>query len=64
MFETVSMSFDFKDLSNLKSALENQIEYLQMSSFADEEFENIQEHQDLLNRINKKFEFVLGNDDE
>ncbi len=65
MFESITMQLDFKDITNMKNSLENKIEYLKMNSFADEEIETIQEHEDLLQRITKIFQqlMLVENDD-
>ena len=52
MFLLIDISFDYKDLEIVKSALENEIESLENQNFAGVEDENINEHKQLLKKIN------------
>ncbi len=54
IFNIKTINLDFKDLSNLKHSLDLHIELLENINFGGIEDENIQEHKDLLNRIDKK----------
>lgn len=60
MFKLVDLSVDYKELEIIKNALLNEIEYLENQNFANIEKENIEEHKQVLKKINKKIKLVLG----
>lgn len=51
MFETISISLDFKDLEMIKSSLLNEIENLETQNFSQENNQDIGEHKQLLSKI-------------
>lgn len=60
MFKLVDLSVDYKELEIIKNALLNEIEYIENQNFANIEKENIEEHKQVLKKINKKIKLVLG----
>lgn len=59
MFLLIDIPFDYKDLEIVKSALENNIESLENQNFAGVENENINEHKQLLKKINNHIEKLV-----
>ncbi|MDD2640598.1 MAG: hypothetical protein PHS65_06355 [Arcobacteraceae bacterium] len=59
MFQRVDLSMDYKDLEIVKSALENEIESLENQNFAGVEDENINEHKQVLKKINIHIEKLV-----
>ena len=61
MFKIAHLQVDYKDLEIIKNALENEISYLEKQIFlTEDDRENIEEHKQILNKINKKIKFILG----
>jgi hypothetical protein len=60
MFKVAYLLVDYKNLEIIKNALANEIESLENQNFADIEKENIEEHKQILNKVNKKIKFILG----
>ena len=60
MFKLVDLSVDYKELEIIKNALENEIESLENQNITDEGKETIEEHRQILNKVNKKIKFILG----
>lgn len=60
MFKIAHLQVDYKNLEIIKNALANEIESLENQNFADIEKENIEEHKQLLKKVNKKIKFILG----
>jgi hypothetical protein len=60
MFKIAYLQVDYKNLEIIKNALANEIESLENQNFADIEKENIEEHKQILNKVNKKIKFILG----
>lgn len=61
MFKTIDINLDFKDLEMIKNSLSNQIEDLEKQNFVGELKDEIDEYKQLLKRLNKKIDFILGN---
>ncbi|MPL66211.1 hypothetical protein SDC9_11880 [bioreactor metagenome] len=61
MFKTIDINLDFKDLEMIKNSLSNQIEDLEKQNFVGELKDEIDEYKQLLKRVNKKIDFILGN---
>lgn len=60
MFKLVDLSVDYKELEIIKNALLNEIDNLENQNFANIEKEDIEEHKQVLKKINKKIKLVLG----
>lgn len=60
MFKIAYLQVDYKNLEIIKNALANEIESLENQNIADEEKEVIEEHKQILNKVNKKIKFILG----
>ena len=60
MFKIAYLQVDYKNLEIIKNALANEIESLENQNIADEEKETIEEHKQILNKVNKKIKFILG----
>ena len=60
MFKIAYLQVDYKDLEIIKNALTNEIESLENQNITDEEKETIEEHKQILNKVNKKIKFILG----
>ena len=60
MFKIAYLQVDYKNLEIIKNALANEIESLENQNIADEEKEIIEEHKQILNKVNKKIKFILG----
>ncbi len=60
MFKIAHLQVDYKDLEIIKNALANEIESLENQNFAGVEEEKIEEHKQILNKVNKKIKFILG----
>ena len=60
MFKIAYLQVDYKDLEIIKNALTNEIEFLENQNITDEEKETIEEHRQILNKVNKKIKFILG----
>lgn len=60
MFKIAHLQVDYKDLEIIKNALANEIESLENQNITDEEKETIEEHRKILNKVNKKIKFILG----
>lgn len=60
MFKIAHLQVDYKYLEIIKNALVNEIESLKNQNFADVKKENIEEHKQLLKKVNKKIKFILG----
>lgn len=52
LLEQITINVDYKNLVLIKNALENEISYLNDINFGGTEKENIQEHKELLKKIN------------
>lgn len=61
MFKTIDINLDLKDLEMIKNSLSNQIEDLEKQNFVGELKDEIDEYKQLLKRVNKKIDFILGN---
>ena len=61
MFKTIDINLDFKDLEMKKNSLSNQIEDLEKQNFVGELKNEIDEYKQLLKKVNKKIDFILGN---
>ncbi|MFW3357308.1 hypothetical protein [Aliarcobacter butzleri] len=61
MFKTIDVNLDFKDLEMIKNSLSNQIEDLEKQNFVGELKNEIDEYKQLLKKVNKKIDFILGN---
>ena len=61
MFRIAYLQVDYKNLEIIKNALINKIEFLENQNITDEEKETIEEHKQILNKVNKKIRFILGN---
>ena len=61
MFKTIDINLDFKDLEMIKNSLSNQIEDLEKQNFVGELKNEIDEYKQLLKKVNKKIDFILGN---
>ena len=62
MFKMAFLQVDYKDLEMIKDALENKISNLNNQVYTtDDDKEVIDEHKQLLKKVNKKIDFVLGN---
>ena len=61
MFKIISINLDFKDLEMIKNSLSNQIEDLEKQNFVGELKNEIDEYKQLLKKVNKKIDFILGN---
>lgn len=62
MFKMAFLQVDYKDLEMIKDALENEISNLNNQVYTTEDDkEVIDEHKQLLKKVNKKIDFVLGN---
>ncbi len=62
MFKMAFLQVDYKDLEMIKDALENEISNLNNQVYTtDDDKEVIDEHKQLLKKVNKKIDFVLGN---
>ncbi|MCG3663009.1 hypothetical protein L5F37_06310 [Aliarcobacter butzleri] len=61
MFKTININLDFKDLEMIKNSLSNQIEDLNKQNFVGELKDEIDEYKQLLKKVNKKIDFILGN---
>jgi hypothetical protein len=64
MFEIQTVNLDYKDLQIIQSSLELQIKEISDVNFDGSHEDYLQEHKDLYNRISKKFDILLGKDDE
>ena len=60
MFKIAYLQVDYKNLEIIKNALANEIESLENQNITDEEKETIEEHKQILNKVNKKIKFILG----
>lgn len=60
MFKIAYLQVDYKNLEIIKNALANEIESLENQNITDEEKETIEEHRQILNKVNKKIKFILG----
>ena len=62
MFKMAFLQVDYKDLEMIKDALENKISNLNNQVYTtDDDKEVIDKHKQLLKKVNKKIDFVLGN---
>lgn len=61
MFKTIDINLDFKDLEMIKNSLSNQIEDLEKQNFVGELKNEIDEYKQLLKKVNKKIDLILGN---
>ncbi|WP_323587522.1 hypothetical protein [Aliarcobacter butzleri] len=61
MFKTIDINLDFKDLEMIRNSLSNQIEDLEKQNFVGELKNEIDEYKQLLKKVNKKIDFILGN---
>ncbi|MDN5052224.1 hypothetical protein PJV92_06420 [Aliarcobacter butzleri] len=61
MFKTIDINLDFKDLEMIKNSLSNQIKDLEKQNFVGELKNEIDEYKQLLKKVNKKIDFILGN---
>ncbi len=62
MFKMAFLKVDYKDLEMIKDALENEISNLNNQVYTTEDDkEVIDDHKQLLKKVNKKIDFVLGN---
>ena len=61
MFKTIDINLDLKDLEMIKNSLSNQIEDLEKQNFVGELKNEIDEYKQLLKKVNKKIDFILGN---
>ena len=59
--KTIDINLDFKDLEMIKNSLSNQIEDLEKQNFVGELKNEIDEYKQLLKKVNKKIDFILGN---
>lgn len=61
MFKIAYLQVDYKNLEIIKNALTKEIKFLENQNITNEEKETIEEHKQILNKVNKKIKFILGN---
>ena len=60
MFKIAYLQVDYKNLEIIKNALTKEIKFLENQNITNEEKETIEEHKQILNKVNKKIKFILG----